>query len=157
MGLRMSLDLCAAAARTNAIWCDAMARLHGTAGAFVAEARWIHRAAGAFGTAAAGAQRVTDAATLALWERAWCANEVHVERFPPALLDAADHAVIAAMQDGAIVGGCIASRSDGVLGISNLFAPDAPLVGYEHGDSLARMTELGFRETGRLRVWQAPR
>jgi len=236
MGLRMSLDLCAAAARTNAIWCDAMARLHGTAGAFAAvawinrspaprfhpnlvtlngpqearahrsaldqlmqappaprwavkdsfaaldldtvgfdllfAARWIHRASGAFGTAVASAQRVTDAATLALWERAWCADEL----LPPALLDAPDHAVIAAMQDGAIVGGCIASRSDGVLGISNLFAPaaddgavraacldaaariapTAPLVGYEHGDSLARMTELGFRETGALRVWQAP-
>ena len=236
----MSLELCAAAARNNATWCDAMARLHGAAGAFAAaawinrrpaprfhpnlvtlngphetrahraaldllmrsppapswavkdsfaaldlgpmgfdplfEARWIHRAAGAFGVA--GAERVTSAAMLAAWEQAWRAGEADAEErlFPPALLNEPDHTVIAAMQDGAIVGGCVATRSDGVLGISNLFAPAqddgavrmacldaaacfmpaAPLVGYEHGDSLARMTELGFRATGALRVWQAP-
>lgn len=240
MGLRMSLDLCAAAARNNATWCDAMARLHGTAGAFAAaawinrrpaprfhpnlvtlngphearahrtaldllmhtppapgwavkdsfaaldlgpmgfdlliEARWIHRPAGAFGVA--GAERVTSAAMLAAWEQAWRAGEADVDGrlFPPALLREPDHAVIAAMRDGAIVGGCVATRSDGVLGISNLFAPAdddsdvraacldaavcfmpaAPLVGYEHGDSLARMTEFGFRATGALRAWQAP-
>jgi len=77
------------------------------------------------------------------------------------------------MREDAIVGGCIASRSDGVLGISNLFAPadddgavraacldaaartapDAPLVGYEHGGSLARMKALGFAKIGTLRVW----
>jgi hypothetical protein len=240
MGLRMSLDLCAAAARNNATWCDAMARLHGAAGAFAAaawinrrpaprfhpnlvtlngphetrahraaldllmrsppapgwavkdsfaaldlgpmgfdllfEARWIHRPAGAFG--AAGAERVTSAAMLAPWEQAWRAAEADSDErlFPSPLLNEPDHAVIAAMRDGAIVGGCVATRSDGVLGISNLFAPAqddgpvraacldaaacfmpaAPLVGYEHGDSLARMAELGFSTIGALRIWQAP-
>jgi hypothetical protein len=240
MGLRMdsNRERCAAAARNNAAWCDAMARLHGAAGVFVAaawinrqpaprfypnlvtldgphqtrthraaldqllhsppaagwaakdsfaaldlgamgfdllfEAQWIHRPAGAF--AAAGAQRVTSAAMLAAWAQAWGETDA-AGLFPPALLQERDHAVIAAMQDGAIVGGCIASRSDGVLGISNLFAPAAddgsvraacldaamrfapavPLVGYEHGDSLAHMKQLGFHEIGALRIWQAPR
>ncbi len=241
MGLRMNLELCAAAARNNAIWCDAMARLHGGAGAFAAaawinrgpaprfypnlvtligphevrhhraaldqlmesppatgwavkdsfaaldldalgfdllfEARWIHRPAGAFGAAGVSVQRVTDAAMLAAWELAWGTDDMTARLFPSALLDSPDHTVIAAIKDGAIVGGCIASRSDGVVGISNLFAPadedaavraaclaaaarimpGAPLVGYEHGGSLARMKELGFRALGALRVWQAPR
>ncbi|HKP27201.1 MAG TPA: hypothetical protein VJV39_25255 [Dongiaceae bacterium] len=229
-------ELCAAAARNNATWCDAMARLHGAAGAFVAaawinrqpaprfypnlvtldgphetcahrvaldrlmrsppaagwavkdcfaaldlgamgfdplfEAHWILRPAGAF--AATGARRVTSAAMLAAWQQA-CGEADAAGLFPPALLREPDHAVIAAMQDGAIIGGCIATRSDRVLGISNLFAPAAddgtvraacldaamrfapavPLVGYEHGGSFARMTELGFRAIGALRVWQA--
>jgi hypothetical protein len=240
MGLRMdsNRELCAAAARNNALWCDAMARLHGAAGAFVTaawinrqpaprfypnlvtldgahetrahraaldqllrspppagwavkdsfaaldlgamgfdllfEAQWIHRPPGAL--AAAGAQRVTSAAMLAAWAQAWGETDAS-GLFPPALLQERDHAVIAALQDGAIVGGCVASRSDGVLGISNLFAPAAddgsvraacldaamrfapaaPLVGYERGDSLARMTELGFRAIGTLGIWQAQR
>jgi len=233
-----NLELCAAAARNNATWCDAMARLHGAAGEFTAaawlkrrpaprfhpnlvtltgpreerahrealdlllrstlalgwavkdsfaalaldtlgfdllfEAQWIHRAAGAF--AATGAERVTSAAMLAAWAHAW-GEAGAAGLFRPALLQAQDHAVIAAMRDGAIVGGCIATRSDGVLGISNLFAPaaddgsvraacldaamrfapSAPLVGYERGDSLARMTELGFHAVGALKVWRAPR
>ena len=240
MGLCMdsNRELCAAAARNNAAWCDAMAGLHGAAGAFVTaawinrqpaprfypnlvtldgphqtpghraaldqllrsppaagwaakdsfaaldlgamgfdllfEAQWIHRAAGAF--AATGAERVTSAAMLAAWAHAW-GEAGAAGLFRPALLQAQDHAVIAAMRDGAIVGGCIATRSDGVLGISNLFAPatddgsvraacldaaapfapNAPLVGYERGDSLARMTELGFHAVGALKVWRAPR
>ena len=46
MGLRMTPEstrqLWAAAARNNAAWCDAMARLHGAAGEFAAAA-WINR------------------------------------------------------------------------------------------------------------------
>ena len=43
-GMRSELnrELCAAAARNNAVWCDAMARLHGAAGAFTAAA-WVNR------------------------------------------------------------------------------------------------------------------
>jgi hypothetical protein len=95
--------------------------------------------------------------------------------FPPALLEERNHAVLAFRRGGEIVAGCIASRSDGVLGISNLFAfagdedetrraclaaamqfaPGLPLVGYERGDDLRRMMALGFAEIGSLRVWQA--
>ncbi len=238
MGPELNQELCAAAARNNAAWCDAMARLHGAAGAFVTaawinrhpaprfhpnlvtldgphetrahravleqllrsppaagwaakdsfaaldlgaigfdllfEAQWIHRPAGAF--AATGALRVTSAAMLAAWAQAWGEADA-AGLFPPALVQEQDHAVIAAMQDGAIVGGCIATRSNGVLGISNLFAPAAddgsmraacldaamrfapavPLVGYDHGDSLAHMKQLGFHGIGALRIWEAPR
>ena len=250
MGLRMTPELkrqlCAAAARNNAAWCDAMARLHGAAGEFNAaawinprpaprfhpnlvtlngpqderahraaldrlmqappapgwavkdsfaaldldrmgfdllfEARWIQRPAGNFAATKSGAERVTDAAMLAAWEQAWRGDMTAVRAplfppalplFPPALLQEPDHAVIAATRDGAVVAGCIATRSNGVLGISNLFAPTdddgalraacldaaarfapaAPLAGYERGDSLARMKELGFAEIGALRVW----
>jgi hypothetical protein len=137
------------------------------------EAQWIHRPAGGFDAADSGARRVTSAAMLAAWEEAWCGGMADVGLFPPALLQEPDHAVIAATRTGAVVAGCIATRSDGVLGISNLFAPadddgalraaclDAaarfapavPLVGYERGDSLARMKARGFAEIGALRVW----
>jgi hypothetical protein len=76
---------------------------------------------------------------------------------------------------GAIVAGCIASRSERVLGISNLFvpadddggaraacligamefAPALPLAAYESGAELARSKILGFAEIGPLRIWQA--
>ena len=145
--------------------------LGGVGFALLFEARWIHRPAGALG--AAGAERVTSATMLAAWEHAWGGAAADGRLFPPALLLEADHAVIAAIKDDAIVGGCIATRSDGVLGISNLFAPAeddgsvraacldaamrfapaAPLVGYERGDDLVRMTALGFAPIGALRVW----
>ena len=231
-------ELCAAAARNNAVWCDAMARLHGAAGAFTAaawvnrrpaprfhpnlvtligpheerahrdaldillqsppapgwavkdsfaalaletlgfdllfEAQWVHRPAGAFGAADRDAQRVTSAVMLAAWEQAWRGDmtDVRERSFPPALLREPDHAVIAATRGGAIVAGCIATRSHDALGISNLFvpadddgvlraacldeaarfAPAASLVGYERGESLTRMNALGFAEIGALRV-----
>jgi hypothetical protein len=145
------------------------------------DACWVHRPGGAFDRAAPDCRvlRVTSAAALAAWEHAWRGGsaEPRERLFRPALLTGSDHAVIALVRDGAIVAGCIASRSDGVLGIGNLFAPaeddgalraaclaaatrvapGSPLVGYEHGESLARMTELGFGTIGPLRVWQASR
>lgn len=236
-------ELCATAARNNAAWCDAMARVHGAAGeltesawvnrspaprfypnlvtlrgtqesashmdairrlmahppahgwavkdSFAAldlgrsgfrllfDAVWIHRPARAFDAAAAKcrALRVADEAMLAGWEEAWAGGmaEAGTRLFRAALLAEPDHAVIAARRDDRIVAGCIASRSDGVLGISNLFtraqddnglraacmmeamrfAPGLPLVGYESGGDLDAMTALGFAEIGPLRVWQA--
>jgi hypothetical protein len=249
-GIAMSAntDLCAAAARNNALWCDAMARAHGAAGRLVEaawinprpaprfhpnlvtlggpaehaahrqairhlkdmppapgwaakdsfatldlaplgfhrlfEASWIHRAPGAAGAGAiddiaagCSVRRAADAAALEAWERAWRAGAAE----PPARLSRAtllaepDHAIIAVTRDDAIVAGCVASRSDGVLGISNLFAPEtddgglrasclaaalrlapgSPLVGYEGGADLARMKALGFAAIGALRVWQS--
>ncbi|HEV8392381.1 MAG TPA: hypothetical protein VGQ35_21180 [Dongiaceae bacterium] len=245
--MTIEADLCAAAARNNAIWCDAMARAHGTPGTLAAaawinrrpaprfhpnlvtlggpsgrpaqidavrqlmaappapgwsvkdsfkalelaplgfdllfEASWIHRPARPFDRIPSGCrvERVTSEPALDSWEQAWRAGETAPpdRLFHPALLAEPDHAVIALTRDGAIVAGCIASRSDGVLGISNLFVPpddvteddgslraaclDAamrftpglPLVGYERGAALVRMTELGFAPIGPLRVWQA--
>lgn len=239
MNPALNLKLCADAARNNAIWCDAMARLHGAAGEFTAaawinrqpaprfhpnlvtldgpreerahldalrtlvqsppglgwavkdsfaalrldrlgfdplfEARWIYRPARAFGARGRGVERVAGAAMLAEWERAWRgdATDVGERIFPSDLLRAPDLAVIAVRRDGVIAAGCTVTRSDSVLGISNLFAaadddgalraacldaaarcaPAAPLVGYEHGDDLARMKALGFAEIGALRIW----
>ncbi len=233
-------DLCAAAARNNAVWCDVLCRAHGVPGAFAAgawlnrhdvprfypnlitldgpqndalhcaaierlsaarlaggwavkdsfatldlaprgfrlllEAAWIHRPAETADIEPAhAARRVTSEAALRRWERAWCGGDTNSPRqFPALLLAEPDHAIIALEVGGAIIAGCIASRSDGVLGISNLlapmdddgrarraclaaamsFAPDLPLVGYESGDDLARMKALGFAEIGSLRVWQ---
>ncbi len=241
--MKLWADIGAAAARNNALWCDAMARAHGAAGAFVAgawinpqpaprfhpnlvtldgaaerddhrhailhlkdtapapgwaakdsfaaldlaplgfhllfEASWIHRPPGAKDEITSGcrAQRVAGETALHAWEQAWRAGaaEPRARQFPAALLREPDHAIIAVTRDGVIVAGCVASRSDGLLGISNLFAPAeddgslrasclaaamgfapaSPLVGYERGAALARMKELGFAEIGPLRVWQS--
>jgi hypothetical protein len=233
-------ELCVAAARNNAVWCDVLCRAHGVPGEFAAgvwlnrhavpsfypnlitldgpqsgashraaierlsaarpaddwavkdsfaaldlaplgfrllfEASWIHRPAEtADAEPGHAAHRVTSAPALARWERAWCGEDTNLPRqFPALLLAEPDHAIIALEADGAIIAGCIASRSAGVLGISNLFAPveddgrargaclnaalsfapGLPPVGYERGDDLARMKDLGFAEIGPLRVWQ---
>lgn len=143
------------------------------------EAGWIHRTPRLPDELARRgiAHRVTSAATLAAWEDAWRGPDgpPDARQFPDALLAEPDHAILALERDGMTVAGCIASRSDGVIGISNLFtqtdyggcdraaclaaamqfAPDLPLVGYERGADRARMIALGFSEIGRLRVWQA--
>ena len=99
---------------------------------------------------AAGAQRVTNAAMLAAWEQA-CRGGMTDERlFPPAMLQEPDHAVVAATRDGTIIGGCIATRSDGVLGISNLFAPAE-----DDGTCYARRASTQPRVSSRPRRWSA--
>ena len=72
-----------------------------------------------------------------------------------------------------VLAGAVASRSDQVVGISNVFAlddgPDAawpvvleavhwlfptlPVVGYEYGDDLAAAARHGFEPVGPLRIW----
>jgi hypothetical protein len=81
---------------------------------------------------------------------------------------------LAASKSGSIVGGAIVNRTDGVVGVSNIFArsiprpevwsgcleaisgwfPDLPIVGYESGASLREAVEQGFRPLGPLQVWQ---
>lgn len=93
-------------------------------------------------------------------------------RFSPDLLDDPRARFLAGHRDGDLLAGAIAFDSDGVVGISNLFAPEraqvevwsevarlllggtsGPLVGYESGDSLAAATAVGFRHAGDLTVW----
>jgi hypothetical protein len=240
--MSLEADLCAAAARNNADWCDAMARAHGGPGQLVPgawlnrqpaprfypnlvtlegahqyaahlatteqllaappqpgwavkdsfaaldlaplgfellfEASWIHRPAHGFGAINSKyrAHRVSEEAALAAWEHAWrgAQQTAPARLFPATLLNESDHMIIAVVHGDPIVAGCIASRSAGVLGISNLFAeddgarracldaatraaPGLPLVGYERADNLARMMALGFAVIGPLRVWQAAR
>jgi len=119
-------------------------------------------------------RRVTDADELERWELAWRENGSPAERrvFLPALLTDADVAVFTAHRDGRIVGGCVANRTPGAVGLSNVFAeaadtepvvagaiaetvrfaPGMPVVGYERGDELARFVRLGFRAVGPLRI-----
>jgi hypothetical protein len=82
--------------------------------------------------------------------------------------------VLAAYREQRIVAGAIANRSDGVVGLSNVFVPaqsaamywagcvtavldhlpDLALVGYETGETLAQTEALGFEAVHPLRVWE---
>jgi hypothetical protein len=147
------------------------------------EATWLWRAAGlekpVGGLADCDWAIVRDAAELDSWETAWngsLAGE-HApppERvFPPTLLADTSVVFIAAYQSQRIVAGVIANRTDDVVGLSNVFAPDGaaarfwpgcisaamdvfpklPMVGYERGDELVIAQALGFEALGPLRVW----
>lgn len=136
-------------------------------------ASWIWRDPQPLETADTAVWRIVrDAAALADWETAWRGNEPGPDLFRPALLDAQDHAFISGAVAGRIVAGCVASRSAGAVGISNLFgaaafipgclavagdfAPDRPVVSYEAGAALDLLKSLGFQELGPLRVWSRP-
>ena len=77
-------------------------------------------------------------------------------------------------EEGRVVAGAVATRSEQVVGVSNVFAaggrpedaawplvleavhrlfPDLPVVGYEHGEALAAALRHGFEPIGPLRVW----
>ncbi|CAL9612828.1 hypothetical protein [Streptomyces sp. enrichment culture] len=139
------------------------------------EAQWIHRPAGAAAVAPRPAWDV--AATpdaLRAWELAWDNRGGNTRLFRPGLLDDPDTFVLAGRSgDGRVVAGAVATRSDQVVGISNVFASDGgpnaawpvvldalhrlfptlPVVGYEHGDGLAAAVRHGFEPVGPLRVW----
>ena len=125
---------------------------------------------------------------LAEWEARWrgdapaaaaaaaaaAADAPQSAQFPAALL--ADPAVcfVAAHRGAALVAGCILNRSEGVLGVSNVFAPAGldevawaglvahasaafpavPLVGWERGPGLDAAVASGFEPIGPLAVWQ---
>lgn len=125
---------------------------------------------------------VGDAATLARWEAAWrgepgnSAASPSERVFRPVLLHDAAIRIIAGWRGDAIVAGAIANQSGAVVGVSNLFLPadqstairagavaavraqfpGLALVGYEAGDDLAAMREVGFAELGPLRIWLRP-
>ena len=228
-------DPIAAAARNNALWCDAVCRSHGRPGVFDAlmwcvpagalplypdvvtlagpsaaeaqrqaigelladsrhrdwaikdsyaaldllplgfrplfDASWI-----AWPDAQAGAstglqwRTITHSPDLTEWNAAWGENAP----FTPPLLASSDLAFLAALRDGAQVGGAVLNRGGGVVGVSNVFAHapwhgqvwrDLPalaaglfaghrLVGYESGAGLEQASAAGFVSLGGLRVWQ---
>ncbi|MFF2508069.1 hypothetical protein ACFVTY_32595 [Streptomyces sp. NPDC058067] len=141
------------------------------------EARWIHRPAGppAVTPGLSWDWGVADTPeTLRAWAVAWDGGQGDADLFRPELLDTAGNFVLAARSaDGHVVAGAVASRSDEVVGVSNVFArdggPDAawpvvldavnslfpalPVVGYEHGEDLAAAVRHGFEPVGPLRVW----
>jgi hypothetical protein len=125
-------------------------------------------------------QVVSTDAELLEWEIAWwgdARNETgpaKARQFPLRMLKSPDHVFFAGRLEGRLVGGGIANRSPGVVGLSNLFAPEAfaqdcwndlvdgigtrfpgmPIVGYERDADLQRALAAGFRTVGKLCVWR---
>jgi hypothetical protein len=147
------------------------------------QAEWIWRdpLQAAPGTTASGLAwaRVTTVTELIDWEDAWSGDARNdsasrsARQFPERLLASPDHAFFAGRLDGKVVAGGIANRSPGVVGLSNVFSPQAfsyetwdalvtcvsaahpntPLVGYERGADLALAKGVGFVPIGALRIW----
>lgn len=147
------------------------------------EAQWIHRPAGpaAPGSPVSGGaapeiawEIAADPTALRAWALAWDDGNGSAELFRPELLDD-PYTFVLAGQSGAgrVVAGAVASRTDDVVGVSNVFAPGGPdaawpallgalhslfpgrpVVGYEQGEDLAGATRHGFEQIGPLRIWQ---
>ncbi|MEV6833886.1 hypothetical protein AB0N17_05085 [Streptomyces sp. NPDC051133] len=139
------------------------------------EAQWIHRPASAPAPAPDLQWSVADDPdTLHAWALAWDDGEGDEGLFRPELLaDPATFVLAGLSPDGRVVAGAVASRSDEVVGVSNVFAldggadaawpgvlhavnrlfPTLPLAGYEQGDALAAAVRHGFEPIGPLRVW----
>jgi len=143
------------------------------------EATWIVRMPDARSPSASGCAEewsaVADASALRAWQAAWRGDDPEgaEDVFLPALLD---DPRVTVLQARAVAAGAIAFVSDGVVGLSNVFAacgpsvdtwsscidvvtrrfPDTPVVGYERGRELACALGAGFAAVGPLRVWSRP-
>lgn len=123
-----------------------------------------------------GWRLVRDADELAGWSAAWGGRPEDPRFFPPSLLEAPSlRFLVRTGADGSVLGGAVASRGGGVVGISNLFAADgdleaayldaaatardvlgpSPLVAYDRGSGLVAARAAGFDAIGELRVWLA--
>ncbi|MBX9362057.1 hypothetical protein [Streptomyces sp. WAC04114] len=142
------------------------------------EAQWIHRPAGS-APAAPGLEWdvVGDPDTLRAWALAWDDGAGNADLFRPGLLTEPETFLIlgrpAGDTEGRVAAGAVASRSEHVVGVSNVFGPDGasdaawpvvlhalarlfptlPVVGYEQGADLAAALRHGFEPLGPLRVW----
>lgn len=156
---------------------DSFADLDLTAAGFqvLFEAQWIHRPAGAPAKASDLVWDVVDdPAALGAWAAAWDDGDGNAGLFRPELLDAPSTFVLAGRSPvGRVTAGAVASRSAQAVGVSNVFAldggpdtawplvsgalhrlfPGLPVVGYEHGDTLAAAVRHGFEPVGPLRIW----
>jgi len=140
----------------------------GFAGLF--DAQWFWRAPDLAAPDGAGLHwdRLRDEQDLAAWQQA----RGETAPFAAALLDNADHTLLAGRRHGRIVAGCVVSAGARVAGLSNWFAaadepealgsaiaaigtllPDAPITGYAGGEELAPFLAQGFEGIGTLRVW----
>ncbi|MEU2387043.1 hypothetical protein ABZ606_20670 [Streptomyces sp. NPDC012461] len=117
---------------------------------------------------------VDTAPALHTWAQAWDNAQGNADLFHPELLNDSATTVLAGhATDGTVIAGAVASRSDHVVGISNVFArnddldtawpmilnaahtlfPTHPLVGYEHTADLKAALHHGFEPIGALRIW----
>lgn len=119
----------------------------------------------------AGWTRIASGDELLLWESAWneAGSPTEQRHFPNAILDRNDVVIWGRRELGRYDAGVIANVSKDCVGLSNCFGPDAyavaatlcaeltngalPIVGYERGDDLAAVLDIGFSATGKLRVW----
>ncbi|WP_416069284.1 hypothetical protein [Streptomyces buecherae] len=139
------------------------------------DAQWLHRPAG--GPARAPDlpwEVVSHPAALRAWALAWDGGDGNADLFRPELLDDPATFVLAGQSpDGRVLAGAVASRSDQVVGVSNVFGldggPDAawpgaldavrelfptlPVVGYEQDEDLTVAVRHGFEPVGPLRIW----
>ena len=152
--------------------------LEGTGFRLLFGAEWILRPAGIARSPRRSRSerwlRVESEPALAAWEAAWGESLGQPRVFLPALLRRSEIAILGALgTGGTITAGVVANRTEGVVGVSNLFAkgeagggpradcieavldafPGLPLVGYESGQDLVESRALGFRSLGALRVW----
>ena len=143
------------------------------------EAEWIYRSPREPETAAPTVPwtPVRDSASLLRWAAAWGIEDNQLGPFRPELLTHSRVVFLSSNVGGCISAGCIAYRSESVIGVSNLFgcdgdldaawsgalatlvawAPSLPIVGYEHGDALGAATRQGFVPIGGLRIWYRDR
>lgn len=155
-------------------------RAYGARLLFEAEWLWLSASLAAVsGRTELFASRVWQAAELEAWQRAFCdanGHELLPRVFLPALLQDDDVAVLRFQLGDSLLAGAIAYRAAGVVGLSNVFAPEhelerahraavhaaarcfpgLPLVSYAHADALIAARAAGFESIGPLRVWIAP-
>jgi hypothetical protein len=94
----------------------------------------------------------------------------------PELMGDATVRFLVARSERSLAAGAVLNETDGVVGVSNVFATAAgadavwadlpavigeirgerPIVGYERGDALSLAVASGFTATGELRVWVRP-
>lgn len=139
------------------------------------DAHWIHRPASAAATEPELAWEVVRTPpALRAWQLARDDGTGDDALFRSELLkDRATFVLAGRSAEGRVVAGAVASRSDRVAGISNLFAsaggasgawpgalhtvqrlfPGLPVVGYEHGEDLDAALHHGFEPVGPLRIW----
>ena len=124
------------------------------------------------------ASRVASREGLVAWEAGWRGDEGaalggSLGIFPPLLLKDARVAFVAVSDGHDLVGGVIANRAAGVVGVTNMFCrrgperhvaavcmaevsalwPGLPVVGYASGEELATLRSLGLKDAGEVRVW----
>jgi len=136
-------------------------------------AEWLWQVPSTDAARPAGWSRVETTAGLDRWETAW--NESPDARsFFRRELPANDSIAVLARYDGdRVVGGVIATRSEAVIGLSNVFdvrgdlesawrcgaeaararSGPLPVVGYDSGEALDAARRAGFVAVGELAVW----
>lgn len=144
----------------------------------IIDAQWYALTAPTQGRTSASVTVIDTEAELVRWEGAWSlTSPANVRMFGQELL-ANDDVVFIGARDAAEItagftAGVIANGSEGVVGISNFFAPPAvvrlfiedalsviaarfpgiPIVGYGSAAEAAFMASLGFATLAPLRVW----